>query len=349
MYKIGVCGNFGGGKNVFDGQTVKTHSITAGLKNHIGSENICSLDSSGGKFRILRIFFELLNILVKCENIIMLPAHNALLVFTPVLSFFNKIFKRKLYYIVIGGWLAEYLPKHKMIWKMLEKYEKIFVESELLNKKLKAMGFKNTVVLPNFKNLKKITAEEKIPLKKPMTVCTFSRILFEKGIEDAVEAINHINRKYGENTCKLDIYGLVDDTYIERFDALKREFPEYISYGGCVEADKSAEFLKGYNALLFPTLYTAQEGFPGTMLDAFASATPVIAYDWDNNNDIVVHEENGLLCDERNAISLQASIERIMNSEELYGKLVAGAAKSAEKYSPEKITEQLLNEMNLKG
>lgn len=349
MFKIGICGNFGNGENVFDGQTVKTHSVADGLKKQLGTQNILCLDSAGGKFKIIRVFVELIKVLCRCENIIMLPAHNALLIFTPVLSLFNKLFKRGLYYVVIGGWLAEYLPKHKLIWKMLEKYDRIFVESELLNQKLKALGFKNTVVLPNFKNLEIISSDKKLPLQKPMAVCTFSRVLFEKGIEDAIEAVTEVNNKYGENACRLDIYGSVDDAFVERFDELQKEFPAYIRYGGCIDADRSSTVLREYNALLFPTHYTAQEGFPGTMLDAFASATPVIAYDWDNNNDIVVDEENGLLCDERNAVSLQIAIERIMNDNELYKKLVEGASESAIKYSPEKITEQLLDEMNLKG
>ena len=43
----------------------------------------------------------------------------------------------------------------------------------------------------------------------------------------------------------LDIFGQVDVEYKERFSQLEKSFPDYISYGGAIEANKSVETLKG--------------------------------------------------------------------------------------------------------
>ena len=35
MYKIGICGHYGGGKNCLDGQTIKTKIITKELEKNM--------------------------------------------------------------------------------------------------------------------------------------------------------------------------------------------------------------------------------------------------------------------------------------------------------------------------
>ena len=91
MLKIGICGHFGENKTFLDGQTVKTKIITQELKK---AYSVKTVDTFDGKKRILIILFSLLKLLIRCENVIILPAHNSLKIFAPFLVFFNKIFKR---------------------------------------------------------------------------------------------------------------------------------------------------------------------------------------------------------------------------------------------------------------
>ena len=56
----------------------------------------------------------------------------------------------------------------------------------------------------------------------------------EKGIEDAVKAVRTINEAAGSIIYTLNIYGQVDENYKEKFQKLTLDFPNYISYGGCV-------------------------------------------------------------------------------------------------------------------
>lgn len=120
----------------------------------------------------------------------------------------------------------------------------------------------------------------------PLKLCTFSRVMREKGIEDAVNVVETVNRELGLTVFTLDIYGQVDSVQIEWFDELQSKFPSYIRYAGLVPFDKSVDVLKEYFALLFPTYYEG-EGFAGTLIDAFSAGVPVIASDWKYNTEIV--------------------------------------------------------------
>jgi glycosyltransferase involved in cell wall biosynthesis len=103
----------------------------------------------------------------------------------------------------------------------------------------------------------------------------------KKGIEDAVDAVRFVNRRYGKTAFSLDIYGPVDPEENEWFENLKQNFPSEIRYCGCVDANKSVDVVKDYFALLFPTRFFT-EGIPGTIIDAYAAGVPVISAKWES-------------------------------------------------------------------
>ncbi len=148
--------------------------------------------------------------------------------------------------------------------------------------------------MPNCKELTPLSIYELVyKSDTPYKLCTFSRVMKEKGIEDAIEAVKAVNRKLGKTVYTLDIYGQVDVEEIDWFDTLKNSFPEYVTYGGVVQFDKSVEVLKNYFALLFPThFYT--EGIPGTIIDAYAAGIPVISARWQSFYDIVDDRVTGI-------------------------------------------------------
>ena len=287
MYKVAIIGHYGNGKQFLDGQTVKTKVLSKELENQLGLESLMKIDTYGGKKALPKLFFKSISALKKSKNVVILPAHNGLKFFVPVLTFFNKIFKRKLFYVVIGGWLADYLKDKKRLAKKLKKFDGIFVETNTMKNALESVGFANVFVMPNCKELEILTEEQLIyPKTEPYKLCTFSRVCKEKGIEDALNAVVQANEHFGRVVYSLDIYGQVDSSQIEWFDELKKTFPEYVNYGGLVPFDKSVEVLKDYFALLFPTRYFT-EGIPGTIIDAFAAGVPIISKKWLNYNDIL--------------------------------------------------------------
>lgn len=287
MKKTGIIGHFGFGFKCYDGQTVKTIMIAEELERQLKKENVSCYDTHGGIKKICQILFSCIKCLKKCDNVVAMPDSNGVKVIFPWLVAFNRAFKRRIHYVVIGGWLPEFVAKRKYLSGVLKKLDGIYVETNTMKKALESQGFENIHIMPNCKKLTVLSEEELVyPEGVPYKLCTFSRVMKEKGIEDAVNAVIKVNTELGYTAYTLDIYGQVDANQTEWFDELQSSFPEYIFYGGLVPFDKSVEVLKNYFALLFPTYYEG-EGFAGTLIDAFSAGVPVIASDWKYNSEIV--------------------------------------------------------------
>lgn len=338
MIKIGICGHFGGNKTFLDGQTVKTKIITQELKKIYSLKKV---DTYNSKKRIFNILFGLIKLLAQCENVIILPAHNGLKIIAPFLVFFNKIFKRKLHYIVIGGWLSKYFEDKKKLKEILKKFDYIYVETSTMKKALESKGFKNIIIMPNCKDLKILKEEELVyNIKKPYKLCTFSRVMQEKGIEDAIKAVKNINENSKEIIYTLDIYGQIDKNYKERFEKLSKAFPEYIKYKGLVPFSKSVDVLKEYYLLLFPTYYQG-EGFAGTLIDAMSAGVPIVASDWRYNKEIV-SSKNGFIFETKNVKKFTDILYRLSLDASVVNKLKNNCLKEAIKYDSKKVIMEKL-------
>lgn len=297
MIKKEVCviGHFGFGKDLLNGQTIKTKIITSELEKQLGKGEIVRIDTHGGKKALIKLFIKAGYAVKNCKNVVIMPANNGLQFFSPILMFWKLFFRVKLHYIVIGGWLAEFIANKNGLQKQLKRFDVIYVETKTMKQKLEKMGFQNIIVMPNCKDIKILKEDELIySFDEPLKLCTFSRVMKEKGIEDAIAAVKKINEKYGRRIFTLDIYGQVDSGYEERFTDIKKTFPEFIRYGGLIPFDKSVSVLKEYYALLFPTYYEG-EGFAGTLIDALAAGVPVIASDWKYNTELVEEGVTGFI------------------------------------------------------
>lgn len=287
MKKVCVVGHFGYGKVLLNGQTIKTKIIAKGLIDRMGESQVFTIDTHGGKKNLIKVFFQIGRAFRKCENMIMLPAHNGLLFFTPVFIFWKMIYARKCHYIVIGGWLPEVLRKRRGLLSGLRKFDTVFVETNTMKNKLFKMNLRNVYVLPNCKELDILRPEQ---LGKdacePYRVCTFSRVTKQKGIEDAIEAVDRINSKNGRIVYSMDIYGQVDSEQTQWFDDVLEKMPNSIRYCGEVDPEKSVDVLKHYFALIFPTRFYT-EGIPGTIIDSYSAGVPVICSKWESFHDVV--------------------------------------------------------------
>lgn len=285
--RVGILGHFGEGENLLNGQTVKTKIVTEELEKQLGKSQVLRIDTHGGFRVLLKSPLQVFRALKNSDNVVIFPAHNGLRVYAPLLTFFNIFFKRDLHYAVIGGWLPEFVAKRGLLSRSLKKFDGIYVETSTMKAALEAQGFKNIYVMPNCKRLEVLSEDDLIyPQGAPYRLCTFSRVMREKGIEDAVNAVIDANNSLGSQVFSLDIYGQIDGAQTEWFEELKNSFPSYIRYGGLVPFDKSVEVLKDYFALLFPTYYSG-EGFAGTLIDAYSAGVPVIASDWKYNAELV--------------------------------------------------------------
>ena len=338
-----MIGHFGFGKELLNGQTIKTKTVTAELEKQLGVEQVLKIDTHGGAGVLPKVICQMAKAFRSCENIIIFPAHNGVRVFVPLCVFFNRFHQRKLHYVVIGGWLDNLLGKHGALIGLLKKFAGIYVETQSMQRALNQRGLSNVVVMPNFKNLHVLDKSELVySTGKPYRLCTFSRVMKEKGIEDAIEAVKKINESHEEVLFELDIFGQVDDGQLQWFENLEAGFPKYIRYGGFVPFDKTVDVLKNYYALLFPTYYSG-EGFAGTLLDAMAAGVPVVASDWKYNSEIVIPGKTGILVKAMDREILVQALESTLD--DWWNAMKVSCIKEARKHSPVVAIQVLMNRL----
>jgi Glycosyltransferase len=345
MKRIGVIGHFGDGKNLLNGQTIKTKIVTTELETRFGGSQIFKIDTHGGIKTYIKLPFLMVAALGMCSDIIIMPAHNGVKVIVPLLSWLNKMFHRSLHYVAIGGWLPDLTEARKDLSHHLKKFSGIYVETKDMKNALEEQGFYNIILMPNCKKLDILQKDELIYIKsEPYPLCTFSRVMKEKGIEDAVYAVMRINDACGQTKFTLDIFGQIDGKQEDWFHKLKNTFPPYIQYKGVIPFRQTTKVLKKYYAVLFPTYYEG-EGFAGTLIDAMAAGVPVIASDWKCNGEFVKDGETGCLFAAGNIDDLVEAINSTVAHGRDWNQMKVKCIDQAYDFVPENVLKILLNRL----
>ena len=295
MKKLAIIGNFGNSrKQVADGQTIKTQTVSDELINQLGKDNVVVYNTNGGLVNLFKAPIVCLKAIILAHNVIIFPARRGVRVYAPLLAALSILFKnRRLHYSVIGGWLPVFISGRWILKRALLRFHNIYVETNTMKKALVEKGFNNVSIVQNCKKIEIVDLDKlAIDHHEPYQLCTFSRVNKEKGIADAVMAVQNVNNSANRIVYCLDIYGMIDPAQKEWFEELQSSFPEYIKYRGVVSFNKSVDVLKGYFALLFPTHYYT-EGIPGTIIDSYAAGVPVISAKWQSFSDIIDDKKTG--------------------------------------------------------
>jgi glycosyltransferase involved in cell wall biosynthesis len=294
-YEIGIWGQFGDGGQIADGQAVRTTIITNEIINRYGKRNVKILNTNGWLKNPITFFLKSVFLIARSKKIIIFPADNGFKIFVPILCMINLFFNHELYYVVIGGFLPSLLQEKPVYIRLVKKFKAIFVQTKRIKEQLESFGINNIYILSNLKNLERIDAKDlKINTDRQLKVCTFSRVTYTKGIEDAIEGVKIANIKLGDSLIKLDIYGIIDRKYEQKFNDLLSRNSDFVTYKGVINYNDTVSTLKNYFALIFPTFYHG-EGLAGNIIDAFHSGLPIIATDWLYNSDVIKNYKNGLL------------------------------------------------------
>ena len=345
MKTVCVIGCIGKGTSLLNGQTIKTKILITELIREYGEENVLQIDTWGLKnliFLLPRMFFAI----IRCKNIIILPAHNGMRIIPSTLAFFNKLCHRSLHYDVIGGWLPIYLTDKPKLRKCLKKFKGIYVELSSMKNDLQGMGFDNVYVVPNCKDLSVIKEEDLNVMKRvPYRFATFSRVMKAKGIEDAIDAVLKINKQLGSDVFGLDVYGQIEEKDKDWFSSLLVKIDgRVISYGGAVSFDQSAVVLCKYYGLLFPSYYEG-EGFAGTLIDAFAAGLPVVASDWKYNAEIVRDHREGIIVSPKDVDGIVSAFSWIYNNSKEWESYRLNCIRRAIEYSPAMALKTIKNNL----
>ncbi len=339
MNNVTVIGHYARNNSFCNGQIIKTKIICDELKKS-NSINLKIIDTFNWKKHCAEL---LLSTIKSCRNsnhIIMMPDYNGFRVLVKLLPVLTTGFECKLSYMVIGGWLPQFLSNNNSYIKHLNKFSNVIVETASMERTLSKLGVKNIHVIPNFKSIVPLSQAE-IPSTNPFRFCIFSRIMKEKGIEDAINCIIKVNEFYKKDIAALDIYGQVDPDYEDTLKALLSNSPSYIKYNGTAEHSESVKILKPYFSLLFPTTYKT-EGLPGTIIDAYSSGVPVISYEWDSSSDVIINGKTGIVCCDNVNSLYEAVIDAIDNPQKLI-EMRNNCLHEAQQYTTKNNIQKLIN------
>ena len=287
-YLVTVCGHFANEQIAADGQTIKIRAIHAALVERYGPENVKLCDSYNWKLNRVKYLLNVMSALTTSTNIVLVPAQNGLKIFVPLVGLLSYITEFKFHYLVIGGWLEKSLINNRALVHFLKRCAGIYVETNTMYDRLiKAYSFSNIFIIPNFKPLKILAPGSlKNTTKFPLKLLTLSRVMEEKGICDAISAVQEVNEKNGKTLYELDIYGNIESKFEEKFKAVMSGAPSYIKYKGIIDSQNTVHNIKDYYALLFPTRYMT-EGLPGAIIDAYSAGLPIISSRWDSYSEII--------------------------------------------------------------
>ena len=344
MKKIAIIGHFGGNENISDGQTVKTKILYEELSANTGW-SIKKIDTYYKNKNPIKLFAQTIVTLISTKDIIILLSRNGMRFYFPILCFASRFLKTRVYHDVIGGNLDSYIRKYPKFVNYLNSFKVNWVETNQLKKRMEGYGVKNCEVMPNFKRLN-IISEAAITFheKKPISYCTFSRVMKEKGIEDAISAVESVNSDANEQICTLDIYGPIDARYKARFEEVMNQVTVAVRYQGIVPFDESVETIKDYSALLFPS-YWDGEGFPGTIVDAYSAGLPVIATDWNCNAELIKDGKTGFLYSRSEENGLKYSILKLMEAN-IY-EMKKNCLAEAHKYTPDRWIDKIIDTITM--
>lgn len=345
-YKLGACGNFHLDLTFLNGQVIRSRSVINELENRVGCSNICKISYHNWKKRPISLMFQFINLMIRSEKIIIFPDLGAIRVLLPLAIILKPITNTKVYYNVIGGWLPEYLATYEKRRKWFYRIDRLFVQTNSLKEALAFYHLDRVTVFPNFKYIKIFKHEELSDTsQKPYKLVFMSRITAKKGVTQLVHTIWEINCK--ERIFELDLYGSIEDSYIDEFTELMNQIPDYIQYCGQVNPNETSTVMKDYFLHVFPTLYKT-EGYPGSALDALCAGTPTISAHWNSFDDVFDDGYDSISFELGNWGEFKEKLLWAANNPDQILKMRPNCLEKANLYRPERVIQIMLEIIGLK-
>lgn len=326
-----VLGYFGYHTNQLDGQTVKTRDIFRLVKEQFKDAKVEYFDTQDFKYNRFSIF-KMISMLCRCDRLIYLPANNNLKFIFPVIFILSKIFRFKIDYFVVGGWLSSFLQNLPVHRCMLKHIKGIHVETKRLLNDLKTQyGYKNVDIFPNFR----FFDFNPVPsASETLRVVFMARIMKEKGLDWMFELAQYLSDHSLKSKVEITFYGPINESDREIFLSEVERF-ENVYYKGALQPDKIHQTLSQYDVLVLPThFYT--EGLPGSIVDAYISGIPVIVTEWLNSREFVEDGKSGFIIpfEQGGQNQLFAIVELLNSDRKLLNQMQANALIKRKEFAP---------------
>jgi glycosyltransferase involved in cell wall biosynthesis len=140
--------------------------------------------------------------------------------------------------------------------------------------------------------------------------------------------------------CMLYITGRVEDHIEDFISSLPTSIGARVVLLGYAPADHLKRLLGTVKIVSVPSQYMVAVASP-TVLEAFASGTPVVASK-SISRDILRHEENGFVCQPEQEQEMCKRFELLLNDAERWKAMSASASRTAQDFSARRVAERYL-------
>jgi len=322
-------------RNRLDGVTVKSRCLKNWLDNKEGIK-LKVIDTDNWTKNIIKICSEFINNIYKSDVIVISSAQRGANVLIKLLKIIRC--KKDVYYFVAGGRLGKYMLSGIYNKKDYYFLKRIYVESDKIVKELHDCGLKNTIKILNFREFNiedSFKLNTNVNLMNNINFVFYSRVIKEKGIEDLIFAFNELKKKY--RNIYLDIYGQVDDNYLEYLNTIKEEG---VKYKGVIIPNNRDEYkiLSEYDIFVLPTYYKG-ECLPGALIDAYISGLAIIASNWEYAQEYIADGTVGYIHKYKDLNDLMNKMEMLILNNDMIIKFKENSQKESIKFKVDNALE----------
>ncbi|TCT23110.1 glycosyltransferase involved in cell wall biosynthesis [Thiobaca trueperi] len=196
----------------------------------------------------------------------------------------------------------------------------------------------------------KITLRATGPSASPdcITFLLLARLLWEKGVGEYIDAARHLKKRH--KNVRFLLLGQLDVTNPAAIPQAKIEQWQsegIIDYLG--KTDDVRPYIEAADCIVLPSYY--REGTPRSLLEAAASAKPIITTNSIGCRDTVENGVTGLLCEPRNAEDLADKMEKMLMMSEDQRQIMGlkGRVKMEQEFDERIVIEKyltIINELN---
>lgn len=227
-----------------------------------------------------------------------------------VIHLLHSLGRFNIYYWAVGGTLHEKLVKKEFDLDNYRKLKAIYVQSPKIVQGLKDLGINNAIHVNNSKRIDYLP-DINYRANEIVKFVFLSRIHPDKGCNLIINCAIKLNNEGYSSKFVIDFYGKIDDCY-DSF-LLEISSAKNVNYNGFLDLTnkKGYDVLSGYDLMLFPT-YWDGEGFPGIVIDAYIAGLPIIASNW-NCNEEVITDKTGVIIPHHDEDALYHAMKNVLD------------------------------------
>lgn len=266
----------------------------------------------------------------------------------------SKIFRKKCV-VSIHGAETPLLKKYKFICKQtinsLNKCSMIIVNSNYTKAEYIKMGVSEKKIIrinpiPNYVSHtddKEILEKfrRKFTEKNSKIILFVGRLVERKGIEYLIKSIPETKTKNihliiaGGGILLKDLKNLINTLGLE----------DKITFFGSLSHEELGLLYDVSDVFVLPSIVDSRgetEGLGLVIVEAMESGLPVIASSVGGIVDVIKHEENGILVNQKDPSAIAEAIDKILSNNELTNKLIENSKKTVNKFQPSLIAKKHL-------